>query len=141
MRGLSVPSETPANTRPAQEDNMSLTSKLKHELKAIISLYEKRGFVISRVEGDREFSPIAADILPIALNVADADDHVAQVERSIRAVKDRCRCTVQGLPFRRFPKILTKAIVEEANASQNLFPAVDGVSDTMSPLTIVTTWA
>ena len=77
-------------------------------------------------------------MLPTTLNIADANDHVPQAERSIRAIKDRARCTVQGLPFQKFPRILTQAIVESANRSFNQFRAKDGASITMSPLTILT---
>jgi hypothetical protein len=90
------------------------------------------------IDADQEFSSIALDMLPTTLNIADADDHVPQVERSIRTIKERTRSTVQGLPFQKFPCILTKAILEAANRSLNQFLAKDSASSTMSPLTILT---
>lgn len=101
-------------------------------------MYETRGFNITRGEADREFSCISNDILPILLNVANADDHVHEVERSIRTVKERTRCTVQGLPFRRIPKLMMRSAIEGAHRALNQFPAKDGVSEVMSPLTIMT---
>jgi hypothetical protein len=115
-----------------------LANTLQTEIRAVLDLYHARGFLINRIEGDQEFSSIALDMLPTTLNIADADDHVPQAERSIRTIKDRTRCTVQGLPFQKFPRILTKAIVEVANRSLNQFPAKDIASSTMSPLTILT---
>jgi hypothetical protein len=111
---------------------------LRTEIRAVLDLYHARGFLINRIEGDQEFSSIALDMLPATLNIADADDHVPQAERSIRTIKDRTRCTVQGLPFQKFPRILTKAIVEAANRSLNQFPEKDSASSMMSPLTILT---
>ncbi len=108
------------------------------ETKAVINLYETRGFNITRVEGDREFCCIENELLPVALNTADKDDHVHEVERSIRTVKERTRCTVQGLPYRRIPKVMMRAAVENAHKSLNQFPANDGASDVLSPLTIMT---
>jgi hypothetical protein len=108
------------------------------EARAAIHLYEARGFTISRVEADREYACIQNDLLPTPLNVADADDHVAEVERSIRTIKERTRCSVQGLPFRRIPKMMMRAIIENAHKALNQFPAKNGVSDVMSPLTIMT---
>jgi hypothetical protein len=67
------------------------------EAKAVINMYETRGFNITQIKGDREFSCITNDVLPVTLNVADADDHVHEVERSIRTVKEQTRCTIQGL--------------------------------------------
>jgi hypothetical protein len=108
------------------------------EAKAIINMYEARGFVITRVEADREFACITNDILPTVLNIADADDHVSEAERSIRTIKERVRCTVQGLPYRRIPKVMMRAVVEGAHKSLNQFPARNGASDELSPLTIMT---
>jgi hypothetical protein len=108
------------------------------ETQAVINMYKARGFNISRVEADREFFCITNDILPTTLNVADADDHVHEVERSIRTVKERTRCTVQGLPFKRIPKAMMRAAIEGAHKALNQFPANNGVSDFLSPLTIMT---
>ena len=108
------------------------------EIKVIINMYETRGFNIMRVEGDQEFECTAHGLLPHQINIADADNHVHKVERSIRTIKERTRCLVQGLPFKRIPKIMMRAAIESANKSMNQFPALDGVSATMSPLTIMT---
>jgi hypothetical protein len=108
------------------------------ETQAVIKLYETRGFTVTKVEGDQEFSCLANDLLPTSLNIADADDHVAKVERSIQTIKERVRCFVQGLPFKRIPKAMMRAAIENANKTLNQFPAKNGVSNTLSPLTIMT---
>jgi hypothetical protein len=109
------------------------------EAQAVIHMYEARGFNITRLEADREFSCIVNNVLPIDLNIADADDHVPEVERSIRTIKERTRCTVQGLPFRRVSKVVMRAAIEGAhNKALNQFPAKNGASDILSPLTIMT---
>jgi hypothetical protein len=104
----------------------------------VINMYEMRGFSVTRVEADREFSCIGNELLPTPLNVADADDHVPEVERSICTIKERVRCLVQGLPFfKRMPKTMMRAVVENSNKVLNQFPAKKGVSRTLSPLTIM----
>jgi hypothetical protein len=118
--------------------NNRSTRTLLMETKAVIRLYETRGFIVTRVEGDHEFACITNELLPIPLNIADADDHVAQVERSIRTIKERTRCLIQGLPFKRVPKVMMRAAVENANKVLNQFPPKGGVSETLSPLTIMT---
>jgi hypothetical protein len=97
-----------------------------------------QGFNITRLEADQEFSCIVNDVLPIGLNITDADDHVPEVERSIRTTKERTRCTVQGLPFRRIPKVMMRAAIEGAHKALNQFPTKNGASDILSPLTIMT---
>jgi hypothetical protein len=76
--------------------NNKSKSTLRIETQVVSNMYEMRGFTITRVEGYQEFSCIANDLLPIPLNVADTDNHVAKVEHSIRAIKERTRCLVQG---------------------------------------------
>ena len=78
------------------------------------------------------------EVLSTVLNTADADDHVHEVERSIRTIKERVRCTVQGLPYRRVPRVMMRSIVEWAHKNLNQFPAKNGASDALSPLTIMT---
>jgi hypothetical protein len=45
---------------------------------------------------------------------------------------------IQGLPFRRIPKAMIRAAIENANKMLNLFPVKNGASGSMSPLTIMT---
>jgi hypothetical protein len=126
-----------AKFRTAAAINNRYKRSLLMEARAVTNLYDAQGFNISRIEADQEFRCITNDLLPIPVNVAAADDHVAKVEQSIRTVKERVRCTVQGLPFRRIPKLMIRAVVEGAHKALNLFPARDGASDVMSPLTIM----
>lgn len=111
---------------------------LLRETKAIKKLYEARGFKICDLHVDNELACIREDIRPTNLNVANADDHVPEVERSIQTVKDRVRCLWHGLPYKKVPKLLSRSMVENAVKNLNDFPAKDGVSTTISPKTIVT---
>ena len=91
-----------------------MKNTLLMEAKAILNLYETRGLTISRMEADREFVCITNDMLPTVFNVADADDHVHEVERSIPTIKERVRCTVQGLLYRCVPLVMLRSMVEGA---------------------------
>jgi hypothetical protein len=53
---------------------------LHMETQVVINMCETRGFTVTRVEGDQEFACIANKILPTPINIADADDHVHEVE-------------------------------------------------------------
>jgi hypothetical protein len=63
--------------------NRSKHTLLK-ETQAVMRLYEARGFTIDRLEADQEFKFITGDVLPIDLNIADADDHVHEVVLNLR---------------------------------------------------------
>jgi hypothetical protein len=57
----------------------------------------------------------------------------------IQTIKERTRCLLQGLvPYKRIPKIMIMAAIENANKVMNQFPAQNGVSNTLSPLSIMT---
>jgi hypothetical protein len=107
-------------------------------LRKSIANYENRGFAVDRLHADEEFRCIADDIAPISVDICAADEHVAEVERSIRTIKETIRATVHGMPFKRLPRVMIKALVEMADRVWNDFPAENGISDTLSPNTIVT---
>ena len=106
-------------------------------LGAVIKLYEDRGFDVANVITDKEFEHIRNDLSPINLETVATDDHVGDIEVAIRHVKEDIRCTVQSLPYNRYTKLMIRELVSDVVRKRNMFPAVDGVSDKLSPLTIV----
>ena len=71
------------------------------------------------------------------INTARVNEHVPEIELKIRVVKERCRETQHGLPFQRIPKLLTIHIVFQTMKLLNLFLRKGGISDTLSPKTIM----
>ena len=94
-------------------------------LQDVIRMYVSRGFRLGAVEGDNEFACMKTDLMPVNLNITAKDDHVPEVERSIRTVKERHRVCLHGLPYKRIPAIMIIAAVTRANASLNQLPRVD----------------
>jgi len=90
------------------------------------------------IHGDNEFQCIKEDMRPINMNITAPDGHVGEVERSIRTIKDRARSTVHGLPFKRLPRLFIRELVSHVIKSLNIFPYTNGISDSLSPSTIVT---
>lgn len=85
-----------------------------------------------------EFDCIKTEILSIRLNLTVHDNHVGEVERSIQTIKERVRSNVHSMPFKRLPKMMIDQLGQWAVTVLNQFPALDGISDTNSLLTIVT---
>jgi hypothetical protein len=110
---------------------------VKH-IDSALKLYRTRGFNVTDVHDDIEFECTREHILPVNLNTVAADGHVGEVERSILTIKERNRSTVHGLPFKRLPKLLVREIVKHSVTRLNQLPADNGVSDIMSPTTIMT---
>jgi hypothetical protein len=109
-------------------------------LVGIIKFYRQRGFRIQECHGDGEFEPLRADLADAQarLNITAEDEHVPEVERYIRTIKERVRATYNTLPFKRMPGTMIVEMVHASNFWLNMFPAHDGVSATQSPRRIMT---
>ena len=105
-----------------------------------IKLYKRRGFKITGVHGDNEFDleELRDEIRPALLYIYGKDEHVAQIERSGRTIKERTRTICNSLPYRRYTKLMTNSLVQYAVYWLNAFPPSQGVSEYMSPSNIVT---
>jgi hypothetical protein len=117
-------------------------SEIFKSFKAVYQHYIRRGFRITTVHADGEFAPLKSLIVSMpsgpAVNLASSNEHVSEIERRIRVVKERCRATRHNLPFTRIPKLLTIHVVTNAVMLLNSFPTKGGVSDTLSLKTILT---
>ena len=78
------------------------------------------------------FECIKHNIEPVELQTVSADDHVDEIEVSVKLIKEDLRCTVQGLPYKRHPKLMIIEMVADVLRKRNQFPANDGLSDRIS---------
>ena len=109
-------------------------------VKGVVRLYQQRGFKVKWALMDNEFEPLRMDLaeLGVGLNETGRDEHVPQVERYIRTIKERARATYNMLPYQQLPSTLVIETIKTAVFWLNAFPYEKGVSDRMSPRTIVT---
>jgi hypothetical protein len=109
--------------------------------KEIYQYYLQRGFHTTVVHADGEFAPLKPLIESIpggtVVNLVSTNEHVPEIERCIRLVKERFRDTWHSLPFERLPKIMTVHIVLNVVKPLNFFSTKGEVSETMSPKTIM----
>jgi hypothetical protein len=106
----------------------------------VLMLYRKRGFRVTTAMMDGEFAPLKADMLEmgVSLNITSANEHVPEIKRCIRVIKERTRATRHTLPFTYLPKAMVVAMVGNATTWINAFPAKGRVSATLSPRTVLT---
>jgi hypothetical protein len=108
--------------------------------KEVYQYYLQRGFRITVFHADGEFAPlkILIESMPNGpmVNLASANEHVPEIERRIRVVKERSRSGRLDLPFERIPKLMTIHIVLQSVKMLNPFPSKGGISS-MSPQTIM----
>ena len=72
------------------------------------------------------------------VTICPTDDHVHELERFIHTVKERVRCTMNYLPFKRMPRIMTRSVVVTSIKDLNQLPAKDGIFNTMNTLNMMT---
>jgi hypothetical protein len=91
------------------------------------------------VATDNEFNYMRGDLAEqgVLLNETSADEHVGEIERFIRTIKERVRATYNSLPFEKAPGKLVTEMINAAVYWWNSFPGNSGVSECLSPGEIV----
>jgi hypothetical protein len=69
----------------------------------------------------------------VRMNHANAQEHVPEIEQSIRVIKERFRATSHCLPFLKLPTALVKILAMESTQKLNFFPPINGISPYYSP--------
>ena len=105
-------------------------------LQTVIKMYRHRGFSIRTILSDPEFEVLRPSFP--TLNCCAAGEHVPDIERYIRTVKDRARSAYRMLPFLHVPCIMVIHLIKNAVFWLNAFPHHDGVSKVHSPRYIMT---
>jgi hypothetical protein len=111
---------------------------LVKSIRKIINLYRQRGFTVDTALTDREFECLRANLPELNLNTTAAREHVPDVERQIRVLKERSRAIGSTLPFKVIPGRIIIELVYYAAFWLNAFPPSSGVSTFYSPRTIMT---
>ena len=104
----------------------------------VINQYNARELLVDHIYGDPEFLPLVPSVLPSVLHVCGKGDHVPNVERSIRTIKDRCRAIIHGLPFTHYTKLMVHSLVYFVVRRLNSFPCRPGLHPDYSPTVLIT---
>ena len=105
-----------------------LTSQRVNSILASINnikqVYFTRGLIFNTMNMDGEFERLRAELagIQIHLNMVSMDNHVSEVERNTRKIKERLRCLHNKLPFKRIPDCITINIVYAHIFWLNAFP-------------------
>ena len=107
----------------------------------VVAQYNKRGFKINVILGDPEFKSIKDQLnklFGITLNITSKSEHVPEIERGIRTLKERIRATISRLPYNQhLPRVIVREVVINAVMMLNAFPPRSGINTSMSPRTII----
>jgi hypothetical protein len=77
--------------------------------------YLKQGFQIVFIKGNSEFALLEAWMAMVygapKLNLASANEHIPEIERMIRIIKERVRAIIYSIPFNSLPaRMLVHAV-------------------------------
>jgi hypothetical protein len=118
-----------------------IPSRTKRQLAAgitrVMDLYTRGGFQVGCVLVDNEFEPLRSLVPVIVVNTTAAREHVPEVERKIRLIKERGRGILNTLPFNKMPRIILIELIYHVVLWLNALPVKSGVSQTLSPREIV----
>ncbi len=71
------------------------------------------------------------------LNLASANEHIPEIERKIRVIKERVRPVIYSIPFNSLPSWMLVHAVLFVTKQLNLFPVKGGLSSKLSPKQIM----
>jgi hypothetical protein len=109
-------------------------------IKKMVSLYKQQGFLVQICLLDNEFEVLRGPLLAnsIALNICVPGEHFPEIERKIRSVKELVWGVITTLPFKVLPILLIVHAMIFSVMWLNFFPPAIGVSQTLSPQSIIT---
>ena len=111
---------------------------IEDEIKRVIRMYAVRGFHVEYILVDIQFKAIKdRGHLSATVNVVAKGEHVPEIERFNRVIKERTRCYFAMLPFRKLPRIMIIHLLVTVTFYINAFVWRKGVSQFLSPLTIL----
>jgi hypothetical protein len=108
---------------------------METEILDIIKTYSARGFRIVCIHADIQFKALKdRNRFPgIKVNICGRGEHIPEIERFIRVIKERARCYFAMLPFRTIPNIMVLHLIKTVMFYINAFVWRRGVSQILSP--------
>jgi len=105
----------------------------------ILNLYKFRDFSVDWILADGQFSPLANRVLTLhaTLNTTAAGEHVPEVERLIRVIKERLRAFRAVAPFAHMPRLLKSELILLIVQMLNFTVHPNSISPFLSPSEIV----
>ena len=90
---------------------------------------------------DGEFEKVKQKLINvIEVNITTRNEHVPEVERKIRHIKERARCMQADLPYSIMPGVMIKRMVLNAVLFMNAYIDKQGISDEYSPRELIQRW-
>ena len=85
--------------------------QLAKSLMNVVYAYARGGFVVNLALMDMEFKKINDELPLVEVNTTAAREHVPEIERQIRQIKERVRSATSDFPFDPIPVMVLIQIV------------------------------
>jgi hypothetical protein len=112
-------------------------SKLGYLLQRIINVYARAGFWIQTILIDNQFEKIRDHISTIDMNTPAVAEHIAEIERQIRVIKECARGILCTLPYKNLPPLMLIQLLHFVVMWVNNFPLATGISTQFSPQELI----
>ena len=76
----------------------------------------------------------------LEINTTAKNEHVCEIERKIKHVKERCRSIKADMPFKILLNAVVKALVIHAVMWMNAWPDKQGITQEYSPRELILRW-
>ena len=117
--------------KPNEEDILNVFRKA-------INIYRSRGINIKQINGDKEFDSIKNNHPELKLNILASKEYVRDIERANRTSKKGTRTLINVLTYSFYPKSMVVGCAVYTTKMLNNLPCENGLSDTLSPATLIT---
>ena len=83
--------------------NSCLAKSIFKCINKVIRLYNKRSFIVKYALMDTEFETLKDKLTQPQINTVAASEHIPEIERYIRVIKERVQALKHTLPFMWYP--------------------------------------
>ena len=113
------------------------TSQLGHLLQRIINVYAQAGFQVCAILMDNKFEKVCDHVPMVDMNTPAAAEHVAEIERRVRTIKERRRTIMCTLPYKALPNQILIRLLHFVVMWINNMPSATGISTQYSPRELI----
>ena len=110
---------------------------LINALTQVVNLYKCFGFHVHTCYADGEFAHLRNLVEGVHIDASGNDEHVGDIERAIRVIKERVRAVRSSMPCTRIPRHVLIELVALCVFWLNSFHPKGGISRSYSPRTIL----
>ena len=111
--------------------------QIANSLTKIFNTYARRGFVVDLALMDMEFEKLRDKLSIVEVNTTASREHVPEIERQIRLIKERVRCTTSEFPFNPVPRLVLIHAFYTCVMWLNDIPRKSGAVQGISPRELV----